>query len=70
MHGQYLREVNDKDQNSALGLLRKSDLRGYTEALICSPQEQPLHTIYIKFNIDKTSVSPLCRMLKVKQFYT
>jgi len=57
MHGQYLREVNDKDQNSTWEWLQKSDLKGCTEALICSAQEQAFRTNYIKFNIDQTSAS-------------
>ena len=31
-------------------------------ALICNAQEQSLRTNYIKYNIDKTAESPLCRM--------
>ena len=42
--------------------MRKSDLKGCTEALICSAQEQSIQTNYIKYNIDKTTESPLCRM--------
>ena len=42
--------------------MRKSDLKGCTEALICSAQEQSIRTNYIKYNIDKTAESPLCRM--------
>ena len=52
MHGQYLREVNDKNQNSTWRWLQKRDLKGCTEALICSAQEQALRTNYIKFHID------------------
>ena len=66
MHGQYLREVNDKNQNSTWRWLQKSDLKGCTEALICSAQEQALRTNYIKFHIDRTSASPLCRMCSNK----
>ena len=66
MHGQYLREVNDNDHNSTWRWLQKSDLKGCTEALIFSAQEQALCTNYIKFNIDKTSISPLCRMCSNK----
>ena len=40
--------------------MRKSDLKGCTEALICSAQEQSIRTNYIKYNIDKTAeVTPL-----------
>ena len=42
--------------------MRKGDLKGYTEALICSAQEQALRTTYIKFRIDKKAESPMCRM--------
>ena len=41
---------------------KKSDLKGCIEALICSAQEQSIPTNYIKYNIDKTGKSPLCRM--------
>ena len=40
----------------------KGDPEGCTEAHICSAQEQVLGTNYIKFHIDKTIDSPLCRM--------
>ena len=30
--------------------------------MICSAQEQPIQTNFIKYNIDKTAESPLCRM--------
>ena len=52
MHGQFVRV----DWNL------KGDLKGCTEALICSTQEQALRTNYTKFHIDKTPDSPLCRM--------
>ena len=39
-----------------------SDLKGCTKGLICSAQEQSIQTNYIKYNIDKTAESPLCRM--------
>ena len=42
--------------------MRKSDLKGCSEALICSAQEQSIRTNYIKYNIDKTTESPPCRM--------
>ena len=43
-------------------MMRKSDLKGCTEAVICSAQEQSIRTNCIKYNIDKTAESPLCRM--------
>ena len=67
MHGQCLREVNDKDQNSTWRWVQKIDLKGCTEALICSAQDQAVRTNYIKFHIDRTSASPLCRMCSNKR---
>ena len=37
-------------------------MKGYTEALICSTQEQALRANYTKFYFDKGSESPMCRM--------
>ena len=42
--------------------IAKVDLKGSTEALICSAQEQALRTNYTRFHIDHTAESPLCRM--------
>ena len=39
MHGQYARDMGDKDKNSTWRRMRKSDLKGCTKALICSAQE-------------------------------
>ena len=33
---------------------KENNLRGCTEALICSAQEQALRTNYVKFHIDRT----------------
>ena len=61
MHGQFARDMEDKNKNT-WRWLRKSDGKGCTEALICSAQEQSIQTNYIKYNIEKTAESPLCRM--------
>ena len=63
MYGQYCSETND-DIDKVKRWLRskKSDLKAEAEVLICAAQEQALRTNYIKFNIDKTAESPLCRM--------
>ena len=62
MHGQFARDMEDKDKNNTWRWMRKSDLKGCTEALTCSAQEQSIRTNCIKYNIDKTVESPLCRM--------
>ena len=54
--------LEDKGKNNTWRWMRKSDFEGCTGALISSAQEQPIQTNYIKYNIDKTAESPLCRM--------
>ena len=66
MHGQYVRQIEGKEKGHTWKWLRKSYLRGCTNTLICSAQEQALRTNYMKFHIDKTGESPLCRMCRVK----
>ena len=66
MHGQYTRQIEDKDKSNTWKWLMKSYLEGYTEVLNCSAQEQSLRTNYVKFYIDKTGESPLYRMCRVK----
>ena len=40
----------------------KERLKPETEARLCAAQEQALRTNYVKFHIDRTSESPLCRL--------
>ena len=54
------RYKEDKDMSNTWKWL--SNLKGCTEALICSSEEEALRTNYVKFRIDKTGESPLCRM--------
>jgi hypothetical protein len=42
-------------------VVEKGDLKPETEALLCAAQEQALRTNYVKFHIDRTVESPLCR---------
>ena len=39
MNGQFPRDMDDKDKNNTWRLMRKSDLKGCSETLICSAQE-------------------------------
>ena len=63
-HGQYVREKEGIDWDRTWQWIAKGDLKGCTEALICSTQEQALRTNYAKliFYIDHTAESSLCRM--------
>ena len=42
--------------------MSRGDLKVGTEALLCAAQEQAIRTNYIKYHIDKTSESSLCRL--------
>ena len=67
MYGQFLREMPEtvhRDKTS--DWTRKNDLKVETEALIFAAQEQALRTNYVKFNIDNSVNSPLCRMCNQK----
>lgn len=39
MHGKYQRQIEEKDKVKTRKWLRKSNLKGYTKALISSDQE-------------------------------
>ncbi len=43
-------------------MVEERRLKPETEALLCASQEQDLRTNYVKFHIDKTVESPLCRL--------
>ena len=66
MYGQYVRQIEDKGKSNTCKWLRKSNLKGCTEGLIFSAQEQALRTNYVKLHIDKTGESPLCRICRVE----
>ena len=60
MYGQYAREMVDGvDMKRTWRWLMKRNLKGCTEALICSAQEQALRTNYTKFHIEKTADLPM-----------
>ena len=62
MHGQLIRETTEKvDKEKTWQWLSRGDLKGGTEALLCVAQEQAIRTNYMKYHIDRTSKSPLCR---------
>ena len=48
MHGQFARDIEDKDKNNIWRWMRKNYLKGCTKALICSAQEQSIQTNYCK----------------------
>ena len=67
LHGQFVREIPEmKHVEESWSWLRKGDLKIQTEALIWAGQEQALRTNYVKYHIDKTVESPLCRLCDEK----
>ena len=63
MHGQFVREMPEKvDKNKTWQWQSRGDLKISTEALLCAAQEQAIRTNYVKYHIDRTSESPLCRL--------
>ena len=50
------------DKEKTWKWLSRGDLKVGTEALLCAAQEQAIRTNYMKYHIDKTSQSPLCRL--------
>ena len=62
-YGQFLQEMPETvDKDKTWDWARKSDLKVETEALIFAAQEQVLRTNDVRFNIDKSVDSLLCRM--------
>ena len=63
MYGQYNRDLGKEvDREKTWWWLKKGDLKPETEVLLCAAQEQALRTNYVKFHIDRTVESPLCRL--------
>ena len=60
MHGQFARDIDNRDKSNRWICMTKIDLKGWTKSLICSANEQSIQTNYIKCDIDKSRVSPLC----------
>ena len=65
IHGQYLRQTEDKEKINTWKMLRKSNLKEFTDVLICSVQEYPLRTNHVKLHIDKTAELPLYQLFTV-----
>ena len=63
MYGQFIRETMEKvDKEKTWQWLSRGDLKAGTEASLCATQGQTIRTNYMKYHIDKTSESPLCRL--------
>ena len=54
------------DEKGTRYRLRKADLKFETEAMLCAALEQAIRITCVKHKIDKTALSPLCRMCDKK----
>ena len=59
---EYVRDMTRVEWKKTWQWLRKGDLEGRTEVLMCSAQQQALITNCIKFQTYKKLKSPICRM--------
>ena len=57
---------DDVEKQKSWEWITKADLKATTEALILAAQEQAIRTNYVKFHIDRTISSSLCRMCSQK----
>ena len=63
MYGQFERDhADDVEKQKFWEWVTEVDLKASTEALIFATREQALRTNYVKFHIDRTISSSLCRM--------
>ena len=62
LHGAFVQQISDEAGEESWRWLRNGFLKKETEGLILAAQEQALRTNSIKYSIDKTSETPLCRL--------
>lgn len=66
LQGQFLKETVSTGKHYKFMWLKTSDLKWWTECLICAAQEQALRTSSVKYGIDTAQVSSLCKLSKEK----
>ena len=66
LHGQFLRETEITDDGNRWEWLKRGEFKRETESLLCAAQEQALRVNTIKYSIDRTSDTPLCRLCNKK----
>lgn len=60
--GEFIQQISDEAAEESWRWLRKEFLKKETEGLILAAQEQALRTNSIKYIVDETSETPLCRL--------
>ena len=64
MHWQYVRGKEGIDWDRTWQWIAKGEVKGCTEALICSAQEQALRRNYMRFHIDNTAESHVVQKVR------
>ena len=62
LHGRFLRCTEEMASSKTWEWLRRDELKKETEGLITAAQDQSLWTNVMKARIEKSDVSPMCRM--------
>ena len=62
LHGRFLRCTEEVASSNTWEWLRRGELKKETEGLITAAQDQSLRTNVMKARIEKSDVSPMCRM--------
>ena len=62
LHGRFLRCTEEVASSKTWEWLRREELKKETEGLITAAQDQSLRTNVMKARIEKSDVSPMCRM--------
>ena len=62
LHGRFLRCTKEVASSKTWEWLRRGELKKETEGLITAAQDQSLRTNVMKARIEKSDVSPMCRM--------
>ena len=63
LHSAFCRETKEiNDQEKSWHWVKKGYLKKETEGLIMAAQDQAIRTNWIRHNIDKEDISPLCRL--------
>ena len=61
-----MRETESTDDRNRWEWLKRGELKRKTESLLCAAQEEALRVSAIKYSIDKTRGTPLCRFYNEK----
>ena len=63
LHSAFFRETEEvRDEDNSWLWVKKGYLKKETEGLIMAAQDQAIRTNWIRHNIDKEDISPLCRL--------